>query len=141
MIIKLNQDYTASIITDIEPCDDGLVLTFEDEPYQRGTAAIVQNKQAVSASVRDGGCLIATDYLGECQIIYEDAVTHNLWRSEPIYIITHDGKRYAKAINRGRVIADLREELESTKQDLRRTQQDLSALIRRVSAIENHDLI
>ncbi len=141
MIIKLNQDYTATVITDIEPCDGGLRLTFEGEPYQRGTAAVVQNKAAVSASARDGECLIATDYEGECQIIYEDAVTRSLWRSEPIYIIAYDGKRYAKAINRGRVIADLREELESTKQDLRRTQQDLSALIRRVSAIENHDLI
>lgn len=137
MIIKLNQDYTATLLTDIEPCEKGLRLSFQNAPAQNGTASLIHNGAVTSAPVRDGACLIGTDFIGECEIVYGYPESRRLWRCEPIYI---DGT-YARGINLRKTVAKLSDELDAVRNELKETKSELIALARKVSSFENHDLI
>lgn len=137
----LQKNGAGLLMNEWTPFVNGLNITFENAPTE-GVVRITNNGRAYIYSLRNGECIVLEHLDGECHVTVETRDKKQRWNCESIVVEEKDGVKIVKGINLRKVVADLRVELASIKEEFGKLKSNMVTLTKKVDyTVDGHDFV
>lgn len=137
----LQKNGAGLLMSEWSPFAESLRITFENAPSD-GVVRVSNNGRMYTYQINNGACTIIERIDGECHITVESRDKKQRWNCESIVVEEKDGVKIVKGINLRKVVADLRVELASIKEEFGKLKSNMVTLTKKVDyTVDGHDFV